>query len=333
MLNYPTDFWTSVFGVLLNSAQHAPSYHKYFLVPIFAVILVFGVSYRKLSMAQKKNYNILLMIVIINLLIAIFYGICCSKFVVDLKNQSQGFFRYFQIQRVYFAYPTLWYLAFALALSLVMKEEKIRSYMLRTVLILALTVPSVYALSDLNATTWMINVRQMNSLKVGEGGLDILSWKQYYAEDLMEEIKGHIGAEQSSYRVASLGMSPVPSLMAGFYTIDGYSNNYDVSYKHAFREIIEKELEKNSEMEVYFDTWGSRCCLLNAETGNYMYLSKTSDFAYQNLELDTEKMKEMGCRYIISAAEINHYQNLNLSFEKSFETKDSYYKVWLYSIN
>lgn len=60
----------------------------------------------------------------------------------------------------------------------------------------------------------------------------------------MQEIDDAIGRDKSTYRVAHLGISPAPSLMHGFYTVDGYSNNYSLEYKHRFREVIAAELEK-----------------------------------------------------------------------------------------
>lgn len=48
-----------------------------------------------------------------------------------------------------------------------------------------------------------------------------------------------------SIRVASIGICPVVSLMHGFYTIDGYSNNYPLEYKHTFWGIQTEELALN----------------------------------------------------------------------------------------
>lgn len=90
----------------------------------------------------------------------------------------------------------------------------------------------------------------------------------------MQEIDDAIGRDKSTYRVAHLGISPAPSLMHGFYTVDGYSNNYSLEYKHRFREVIAEELEKNEEVRVYFDLWGNRCYLFNSITGNYMQLKR-----------------------------------------------------------
>ena len=165
-----------------------------------------------------------------------------------------------------------------------------------------------------------------------------MSWADYFAEDLMREIDAAIyektGLTKEQYRVASLGMCPAPALEAGFYCIDGYSNNYSLEYKHEFREIIEKELEKCPEMQVYFDTWGSRCYLFTSESRNYYYRSKYDSFRYEDLELNTEKMREMGCKYLFSAAEIEkeNAERLGIELFDAFETEESYYRIWVYGM-
>ena len=73
-------------------------------------------------------------------------------------------------------------------------------------------------------------------------------------------------------------MCPAVALEAGFYCIDGYSNNYSLEYKHEFRGIIEEELEKCPAMKGYFDDWGSRCYLFTEESQNYYYLAKEAGY-------------------------------------------------------
>ena len=60
----------------------------------------------------------------------------------------------------------------------------------------------------------------------------------------MQEIDDAIGRDKSTYRVAHLGISPAPALMHGFYTVDGYSNNYPLEYKHRFRKLLHRRLRK-----------------------------------------------------------------------------------------
>lgn len=121
-----------------------------------------------------------------------------------------------------------------------------------------------------------LNVNQINN---GSGITGYISWESWFSEDLMQEIDDAIGRDKSTYRVAHLGVSPAPALMHGFYTVDGYSNNYPLEYKHRFREVIAPEIEKNEEVRVYFDTWGNRCYLFNSITGNYMRLQRETHWS------------------------------------------------------
>lgn len=95
------------------------------------------------------------------------------------------------------------------------------------------------------------------------------------------------------------------SLVSGVWPLfslwwEDCSNNYPLEYKHRFRRVIERELEKSPGTAGYFDTWGSRCYLFNAETGNAWMLGKNSQIVYRNLELDMNTLKELGCDYIFS---------------------------------
>lgn len=199
-------------------------------------------------------------------------------------------------------------------------------------LICAMLVPTVWHIRQ--NSIWILNKSQYkNNRSVG-----LMSWADYFAEDLMREIEEAIfektGLVQEEYRVASLGICPAVTLEAGFYCIDGYSNNYSLEYKHAFREIIEAELEKCPSMKGYFDSWGSRCYLFTEESQNYYYLAKDADFRYENLALDTGKMKELGCEYLFSAAEIEekNADMLGLELFGVFDTEESYYRVWVYKL-
>lgn len=212
------------------------------------------------------------------------------------------------------------------------KMPKFLSDILAGTVILVMLVPTAWVIRQ--NSIWILNKSQYkNNRSVG-----LMSWADYFAEDLMEEIAAAVfektGQSQEEYRVASLGMCPAVALEAGFYCIDGYSNNYSLEYKHEFREIIERELDKCPAMKGYFDDWGSRCYLFTEESQNYYYLAKNADFCYERLELDTEKMREMGCSYLFSAAEIaeGNAERLGLKLFGVFEIGESYYRVWVYRL-
>lgn len=326
--------FASAWDVFLHSAQHAPTLHEKMLIPIIMVIIVYGLFYRKLEEENKKIYIWLVTLFLINILIALFYGFCQSPIVVDFRNSVSGFLHYFSAYRVYWIYPTTWYAIMGLAAGLVWKSRgnKLPTVLVGSLIVLVMlpTMWNIYQNSN-----WILNRSQYNNdCQVG-----LRSWNDYLAEDVMELIKDDIrqktGREQSEYKVASLGMCPATALHSGFYCIDGYSNNYSLDYKHEFREIIEKELDKCPNMQTYFDAWGSRCYLFTEESQNYYYRHKNDDFMYQNLELNTEKMIELGCEYLFSAAQIadENAKQLGLALYGTFETEQSDYRVWVYEVN
>jgi hypothetical protein len=58
--------------------------------------------------------------------------------------------------------------------------------------------------------------------------------------------------------ILSLGLDPMVASYNGFRSYDGYVFNYELSYKSKFRPIIQNILQKDPELEDYFDNWGNR---------------------------------------------------------------------------
>lgn len=342
--------FASAWEVFWHSAQHAVSLHQYLVVPIVFLIVLYGLRYRRLDDRLQKIYRMVVLLFVINVLTALFYGICESAPVIAWRNSVSGFFHYFSANRVYWIFPTTWYLAAGLAMHLILgyhsaahsaaavtqapaQWEGDRYSLLGTwpslvsfLLIGVLLLPTAWNVRQ--NSNWILNKSQYkNHCNVG-----LMSWSDYFAEDVMAQIRDYIGQDQSAYKVASLGMCPATALEAGFYCIDGYSNSYSLDYKHAFRKIIARELAACPPMAAYFDGWGSRCYLLTRESQNYYYLKKGADFSYEKLQLDTEQMKKLGCTYLFAAAEIKDADSMHLQLEKTFSTENSYYEVWLYRL-
>lgn len=343
LVNYTMPFWKTVADVFCNSAQHAPSLHRWLILPVgFSLIL--GFVFRK-KLEEKGRSRLLWAWLGMAVLAgaALLYGFCHLPLVVDFKNSCSGFLRYFQLERFYWLYPAGWYLEFALCFSLWWdygarksgeadsgegeKDPAKRHLVWKTLVLACLLLPVVQEIKP--ESCFYINVNQMNN---GSGVTGYITWESYYAEELMAQLEDVIGRDMSSYRVAHLGMSPAPSLMHGFYTVDGYSNNYSLEYKHLFRRVIAKELEKNEQTRLYFDEWGSRCYLFNGATGNAWMLGKTEEIRYEGLEFDMEALRELNCEYIFSAGEILDCEKMGLTFLGYYETDSSYWGVWLYQL-
>lgn len=324
LVNGALPFWDTVWDVFINSAQHAESCHKALILPILVMLLAGGILYRKMGESVRKRYLTALAGMAVLAGIALLYGFCKWQYVVDFKNSCRGFLHYFQLERFYWLYPAGWYLEFALCCSLWWSRRNVAA---RALLLAVLLLP---AWQDVKVNSYLyMSVNQLNN---GSGITGYITWESYYAENLMQELEDAIGRDMTTYRVAHLGMSPAPALMHGFYTADGYSNNYPLEYKHRFRRVIEKELEKSPETAVYFDTWGSRCYLFNGATGNIWMLGKDSRIVYEDLELDIEALKGLDCEYIFSCGEIRNAAALGLEKMGYFETEEGYWGVWLYGL-
>ena len=329
MVSSATPFFETFWNVFQNSAQHAPSLHKYLILPI-VLFLILGAFCKK-----GETDRILYKAAVINFLflvaIALFYAFCHLTAVVDWKNNATGFLHYFQMHRVYWLYPAAWYLEFAWAAAVLWRTKvphtDARMQAGKLAVILICLLPTLQLLK-VNSGMYL-NVNQINN---GSDVTGYISWESWFAEDLMQEIDDAIGRDKSTYRVAHLGISPAPSLMHGFYTVDGYSNNYPLEYKHRFREVIAAELEKNEEVRVYFDLWGNRCYLFNNITGNYMQLKKGNTLVYEGLEFDMDALRELGCEYLFSGAEIGDAERMGLELVGYYETDGSYWGIWVYCI-
>lgn len=323
-VNYAMPFWKTLWEVFLNSAQHAPSLHKYMVLPIL-VMLVAG-AFLKKNEAEKTLYAASVAGMVFLVGIAFFYALCKSAPIVEWKNSVSGFLHYFQVERFYWLYPAAWYLEFALLFAVWWRRTG--GHIAKLLLLVVILLPTLNLLKT-NSMFYM-NVNQINN---GSGITGYISWESYYAEELMQQLEDVIGREKSEYRVAHLGISPAPSLMHGFYTVDGYSNNYPLEYKHQFRQIIAKELEKNEETRLYFDEWGNRCYLFNGTTGTYWSLAKNSGVRYENLEFDMNALRSLGCEYLFSGGEIVDADRMGLSCRGYYETEDSYWGIWLYELD
>lgn len=240
----------------------------------------------------------------------------------------------FQLDRVLWMAPCFWYLAVACGIALM--QERIKGSKKNILLgilgvvpgaVLLLTGAHILLESDVKS-----NVQKLRNPEYG-----ILSFREYYAVGVLEQVDAFLqettGKAKEEYRVVSLGIDPAAALYHGFFCLDGYSNNYSVEYKHAFRKILEPELAKSEYLTGYFDDWGNRCYLFSSECPGYYTIEKNG-FYFQNYEINAKALKKLGGDYLLSAAYIANgaEQGLKLLREAPFETADSYYGIYVYEV-
>lgn len=321
--------WREYFKeIFLEGGIYAKSYNGIITLLTVGVLLLSLVRYFVKGKKSSKACRLLAAVFALTVVISVMTVLWKTPWVVALRMSMGGLAKTFQADRINWLLPLCWYVLLALNLYILLLEWK-GFWGLRWAAVLAAIAAQCFVVYE-NSSIYH-NLRLM----LFPDTYHLMNWDDYYAEDVYRQIDEFIGQDKSSYRVASLGINPAAALYNGFSCLDGYSNYYSLDYKHEFREIIAKELEKNSEVRVYFDTWGNRCYLLNGETGNYMTIGKNIGSSYQSLELDTRKMYEMGARYLFSALPIDNREALGLRpvRKEPFETETSYYAVWVYEIS
>ena len=335
---------------------HAPSLHAIIQRYSLVGLLLFTLYYRRLKLESKKLYYFFITLLASAAAIAAFYAFWHCRYAILIRNQLGGIFVYFQLDRFYWLNPAIWFLIFGFILyfvTIILKDmesskffnamlnlkkfhisigPRLKKIFFKTVCLILCTyligTVGLHVYTQSSITNNVSNVRNKTDKIVN----NYVSWKRFFAEDVFTQIKDYIGKDQSSYKVASLALYSSIPLYNGFYCIDGYSNNYSLEYKTEFRKIIEKELNKNKTIQSYYDDWGNRCYLFTAQLGTAYVFEKDNSTKLTDLELNTNQLKEMGCDYIFSGVEIASAKQKGLAFVKSFESKDSMWRIYVYEV-
>ena len=158
---------------------------------------------------------------------------------------------------------------------------------------------------------------------------DGLTFKNYYDTELFTKADALIGQPRETYRIGSVGIPPAVALYNGFYTLDGYSPNYPLSYKHRFEKIIEPNFKHNKNAEHFFKNWGSKCYLIAGDKGYERYeKGKRMRFFTMN----TEAFYRMGGRYLFSGYKIESKKADGLKLLKYFPNEKGFWALWIYKV-
>ena len=349
--------WDAIWTFFTEGHYHSLSNQQYLLPLIVISLAAFGIF----SLISKLKHVTLddgydcarhmaagvLSLVIGAFLIAVFYCAFSSRLGIELRSYLPGSLSSFQFDRLYYAYPTIWFCAGGLSAELLVRTALMASKAfdlrpLANALVamsacLAIVIPVVLTeRASLFPNHTPVNTNIVaetiikNYIHPEENDSSALTWKRFYAEDLMNQIREAIGIDQSEYRVISVGLYPNIAMHSGFYTLDGYRGYYSLDYKHEFRKIIAGELAMDEELRVYFDEWGSRCYAFSHEVGQNYTVPKDSELEIRDLRFDLGQLKRMGGDYIISAVPIIKPEQYGLSTVGDFETDDSYYHLYVY---
>lgn len=285
---------------------HVSTTHIYLILPVtFAALVVVWI--------KREKAKLLLSLFLINALLSVWYALWYWEGMRVLKDKF-SLMNTFNFSRFHFLHPLFWYVAFAIALIILLQRVQHGRNIVLAVLCL------------------QIGILFYNNDEVQHRLAGHPSYKQFYAEGLFQEIEHFIGRKQADYRAVSIGLHPIIAQYNGFYTLDFYNNIYPLAYKHKFREIVAAEFDKNKKIRKYYDTWGARCYILTAELKKKYMFTKKSNVQLQHLQLNSKALAQLGGDYVFSAVKINNYQENHLTFLKAFEHRDAPWRIYVYKV-
>lgn len=300
---------------LLGNIDVALSLHTYILLPFTLIVFFWHVLTKK-----QLPKNLFWTLTIISV-ICIYVGLLQWEPIVSLRNGS-GFLRMYSVERFHIFLQLLWHIAVAQAFLLLPMER--RSWIAGIVIVGQIILSFAYLPTYYAGFFYKIIKIQPYHY--------IYRYDEYYAEKMFSEINAYINKPQNTYRVGSIGIPPAISQYNGFWTIDGYSSNYPLSYKHDFRKIIQNELDKNPSNKGFFDHWGSQCIILYDQGAGFFDTQMTRDKtpALRDIRLSYEGMQSLNCQYILSTETIEHPEKSGLIELATFSS--SIWKVTLYQL-
>ena len=204
--------------------------------------------------------------------------------------------------RMVYILPFLYAVAFALSVTLLFRKLK-----LAYAAVLILTVS-------------LIIYEQNESFYKTSPQKEYASFDDYYVPYIFKQIKNKIGEK----RVVSYGIEPAVALYNDIYTVDGYSVNYPLSYKHRFEKVF--ETYKNEKL---YEKWGSKV---------YIPTIKSTLASYQKglhiktIRFNVDALCKLHTSYVISPYFIEHSENYGLSMENYYKGKKNAWDIYLYKI-
>lgn len=292
------------------SQYHACSLHKYIILPLVFLTIILLIFKRE----KLKNYLLLFGLIAYITIAAILYGAYYYEPIAKFYGKLGIGFNW---ARFYFISPTLWFMIFALSIGIIYKYFKKSAFI---VLALYLIIAGQIAYGTYNYTYKALRYKP--------------SFRSFVSEEMFDDIKNKININLEKDRIGCIGFFPSVANYNGFRTIGGYSSYYPVEFKHGFREIIAEELSQNIDLEKYFDEWGSRAYLFDNEIGQAY---SNQNFIQENIEyitcdLDIEKLKEFGVKFLFSTVRINNASEKNL-FEIYRDNDQHYYRMFVYELS
>ncbi len=303
---------------LFSGEYNAANYFGYIFIPFIIYYLIYLVK------DKKNEINSIGLLMIVTFLTCGFLATVFDWTRMDFFFEIISFAKIFNLKRFISIVPGLFFIVLVFVLLFINREKKIVPHMMTLITLLVFFV-SLWR-GNISRTRSSFNC---NGLEIS--GNDIITFDQFFDKSLYKNIKKDIGLDSVS-NIINYGLLPSPCKYFGLKVLDDYQSDYPLKYKYEFRKIIFKEIEKSNVYKTLFDSWGSKCYLNSADEleGN---LKSINGLVFDpGLEINTNQLKKMNCKYILSSIIIGNAAHLNLRFEKVYVSSITSKYILLYKL-
>lgn len=305
---------------------HADSVHGKVVLPACVLYLVFNNACYAVKREWKRifrdPFNLIMVFIVFNCVVYGLYDLEPLRSLVErLIPQLQGW----QFNRTIFFNPFLWYAALFVVLCKLYEGGLWRVWLANGIVCLALLMviltPNRY--NDLYNTCYNRAYEHFHGTEVDE-----LSYEQFYAVELFEEIKADI--DYQGEWAAAYGFHPAVLEYNGIATLDGYLGFYPQQYKEAFRKVIAPALERVEATRIYYDDWGARAYLYSGTDLSIVSATKTVYATDDRIYIDGEAFQNLGGKYLFSRIKLSNAAEAGLSLVGEYTATDGSMSVYVY---
>ncbi len=307
---------------------HADDIHGKVVLP--ACILYFAVN-NAMYLKKKEGkavwrdpFNLLMIFILFNCMV---YGLYDFEPLRSLVEKLIPPLEGWQFNRTIFFNPFLWYAALFLVLRRLYDAGIWQMWLANGIVCIAalavILTPTRY--NDLYSTCYNRAYEHFHGQEVDE-----LSYEQFYAVDLFEEIKADIGYDGGW--AAAYGFHPAVLEYNGIATLDGYLGFYSQQYKEDFRKIIAPALERVEVTRIYYDDWGARAYLYSGTDLSIVSATKTVYATDDHIYMDGKAFRVLGGQYLFSRIRLSNAQDAGLSLLGEYTAHDGSMTVFVYHI-
>lgn len=228
---------------------------------------------------------------------------------------------YLNLSRFHYLHPMLWSMVLAAVLAVLWRQGSV------------VGKSAVALVVALHAATLVNATEHRQSRVAGDP-----TFREFFSPALFNDLTRALEPKERISAVVSVGLHPAVAAYNHLRSLDGYLANYPLAYKHAFRNLIAGELDRNEDYRQYFDDWGSRFYIFAHELAPAkdaaFALSKErvreTDIRLDSLRLNTQAFAAMGGSHVLSAVAIGNAKDLGLDLVTVAEHPASPWRLFVY---